>query len=76
MPETREQWIEHHKQQREAEGLSRAEQEMIQALAGVVLVDRLSRATMGETTSKGRSTFIFHGEPTEAERKWGEWQQR
>jgi hypothetical protein len=44
---------------------------MISALAGVVAVDRLSRTSMGPATDKGRSTFVMHGEPTEAEQHWG-----
>lgn len=70
MPSTREEWIEHNKQQRVAEGMSLAEQEMVQALAQVVLVDKLQRASMGPATGKGRCSFIFHGEPTEAELHW------
>lgn len=76
MPETPEEWIEHNKQQRVAEGVSLAEQEMIQTLAQVVVVDKLSRASMGPATSKGRCSFIFHGEPTEAEKHWNELQRR
>ena len=63
-------WIEYNRHQRVAEGLSLTEQTLIGTLAQVVLTDKISRALMGPVSSKGRSSFIFEGEPTEAEQHW------
>jgi hypothetical protein len=73
---TREEWIEIHKQERVEAGMPLAEQAMIGALAGVVLVDRLKRAVITGTTSKGRIITKLTGEETEAEKKWKEIQAR
>ena len=71
-PTTPQEWIEHNRALREAEGLSRADQDMIKALAQQVVIDKLGRAEMGPANSKGRCDFIFHGEPTKAEQHWNE----
>jgi len=69
-PTTPQEWIEAHKQARVAEGMPLAEQEMIQALAGVVVVDRLKRAEVVGATKSGRTIAVLVGEPTGAEKHW------
>ena len=71
-PTTPQEWIEHHKQERVAAGTSLAEQEMIKALAEVVIADKLARMWISPGNSKGRCSSHFEGEPTEAEQKWSE----
>lgn len=66
---TREEWIEIHKQERVAEGCSLAEQEMLQTLAGIVVVERLQRSVIVGTTKSGRLISERVGEPGEAEVK-------
>lgn len=72
MPETPQEWIEHNKKLRVAEGVSLAEQEMTRVLAEQVLTERLGRAHIVGTTSKGRVIVEYVGEKTPAEQKWAE----
>ena len=74
-PTTREEWIEFHRQARVEEGMSLAEQDMLQALAGVVVVDRLQRSVIVGTTKSGRMISQLVGEPTEPEQLWTRLQQ-
>lgn len=74
MPSTPQEWMEFHKQCRVKEGVSLAEQQMIQALAQVVVVDKLERAVIIGATKSGRTITMLTGEPTAAEQKWAEMQ--
>ena len=66
-PTTPAEWREFHRQARVEEGTSLAEQEMLQALAGVVVVERLQRSVIVGTTKSGRMISQLVGEPSEAE---------
>ena len=71
-PATREEWIEHNRQERVREGMSIAEQAMVQAVGEAAILEKLARCSMGEPNAKGRVHFIQHGEPGPAELKWHE----
>ena len=71
-PTTPEEWIEHNRAQREAEGLSRADAAMLQALAEATIQEKLERMWISPGNEKGRCHSHFEGEPGPATVKWNE----